>query len=86
VRIVGGDHRRLCAMSWSILLGMDGKHHVVPDEDMRKHRITIACWCRPKLDAQSADVVVHNAMDERERYEDKPQHHGGIGRADRPAN
>jgi hypothetical protein len=40
--------------------------HVVPRGDLREHDINKSCWCRP---TDEGDVVVHNAMDEREKYE-----------------
>ena len=55
-------------MSWQVITGADRLQHVVPERDMRPHRHSIDCWCRPSEDE---GVVVHNAMDERERYEEK---------------
>jgi len=40
--------------------------HCVPMDDLRDHRPTVMCWCRPVWDD---GVWAHNAMDERERYE-----------------
>lgn len=42
--------------------------HVYPVNDLREH-VThgIECWCKPRVDEY--DVVVHNAMDQREQWE-----------------
>lgn len=40
---------------------------VAPINDLRPHEIgKVECWCNPYMDG---DVLVHNAMDEREIYE-----------------
>jgi hypothetical protein len=49
--------------------GSDSRKHVVPKEDMRPHRNSIDCWCHPKVDDEDPFVIIHNSMDERERYE-----------------
>jgi len=33
---------------------------------MRPHRHSINCWCRPIHDREDGNVIIHNAMDERE--------------------
>lgn len=39
--------------------------HVVPLTDWREHVATVACWCRPRLDAQAYGVMhVHNSPTE----------------------
>lgn len=53
-------------MTWQIWTGSDGHQHVVPKDDMRPHRHSIDCWCRPKPDHEAEHVIVHNSMDERE--------------------
>jgi hypothetical protein len=40
-------------------------NHVYPLYDLRPHSLT-DCWCRPRDDK---GIVVHNSMDQRERYE-----------------
>jgi len=40
--------------------------HVYPLSDLRDHRLSADCWCKPELDE---GVVIHNAMDRRELYE-----------------
>ena len=39
---------------------------VAPNDDLMPHLAGPGCWCKPKWDE---DVLVHNAMDEREKYE-----------------
>lgn len=46
--------------AWAI----DG-NHVIPLDDLRPHSLT-DCWCQPFDDE---GVIVHNSMDQRERYE-----------------
>lgn len=43
--------------------------HVVPLGDFRQHELSRACWCHPKPDEQVPEVMIHNAMDQRERLE-----------------
>ena len=44
-----------------------GQLHVYPLNDLREHVLEgTTCWCHPKIED---DVVVHNAMDQRERSE-----------------
>ena len=45
---------------------MDDLVHVLPIKDLREHRCSVACWCKPELDD---GVVIHNSMDRREEYE-----------------
>lgn len=39
---------------------------VIPVDDLRPHECGLDCWCKPRVDD---DIVVHNALDKRERYE-----------------
>lgn len=41
--------------------------HVVPINDLKEHVLTINCWCNPE--EQEEGVLVHNAADGREDYE-----------------
>lgn len=56
-----------------------GDVHVYPIDDLSPH-VTGAgdgtnCWCGPVRDHEVEQVVVHNAMDERESYElGRPKH------------
>jgi len=40
--------------------------HVVPINDLKEHEQSEDCWCEPVVDG---GVVIHNAIDEREKYE-----------------
>jgi len=46
---------------------MSDRIHIIPTNDLREHSTDIHCWCRPVEDDEG--VIVHNAMDEREKYE-----------------
>ena len=51
------------------VLDMDNApYHVYPLNDLREHVVDeqLSCWCRPIDDD---GVIVHNAMDQREAYE-----------------
>ena len=52
-------------MTWEIVNGNDapGNRHVIPLDDLRKHRRSIDCWCHPVFDDQVPSVVILNAMD-----------------------
>lgn len=44
--------------------------HVVPVNDLREHVLCRSCWCHPTVDTDGGeDVVIHNALDQREKYE-----------------
>lgn len=49
---------------------VDSDIHVVPRDDLREHVPCISCWCRPESDATWESVVIHNALDGREAYEE----------------
>lgn len=44
--------------------------HVVPLNDWEPHQVGRACWCHPTTEDDEGLVVVHNALDGRESYED----------------
>lgn len=46
------------------------KYHVVPIGDLKEHETTESCWCNPVPDDEEPNVIVHNALDDRESYED----------------
>lgn len=51
--------------------------HIVPTWDIRGHVLDTKgelCACRPSYD-EGVELIVHNAFDERERYEDKARKH-----------
>lgn len=55
-------------MEWDVYCtGPD--HHVVPAEDLKPHVISERCWCAPYEDLIDIDVWIHNAMDQRELFE-----------------
>ena len=44
-------------------------YHVYPLNDLREHVLEgVNCWCHPRIDDEDG-LVVHNAADEREKYE-----------------
>ncbi len=54
----------------------DGNLHVTPEDDLREHILSLACWCHPTRDEAEPRVIFHHAMDQRERWETgelKPQ-------------
>jgi hypothetical protein len=51
------------------------KYHIVPIGDSRKHEIDAKCWCCPEEDEDDPDILIHNAMDGREDYEDGIRKH-----------
>ena len=53
---------------------MSEVYHVYPFDDLREHVThdwpTTQCWCRPEIhDVDAGTLVVHNSLDQRERYE-----------------
>lgn len=50
-------------MSWLVENNPD---EVSPLDDLRAHGSGMRCWCNPFMDG---DVIVHNALDGREKYE-----------------
>ena len=49
--------------------------HVVPIGDLREHESLPTCWCKPVQDEEEPNVWIHNAMDQRETYEDGRKMH-----------
>lgn len=43
--------------------------HVVPLNDLRDHEVSTACWCHPTPDEDEPQVILHHALDQREKYE-----------------
>lgn len=43
--------------------------HVVPLNDLRDHEASITCWCHPTPDEDEPQVILHHALDQREKYE-----------------
>lgn len=50
---------------------MDNSVHVVPVNDYREHELTNLCWCNPVEDEEETGLFIHNALDQRERFEEK---------------
>lgn len=54
--------------------------HVIPNNDERMHRVSMQCWCEPRVDWDNPDTglpwenggprVIHHAMDGREACEE----------------
>lgn len=49
----------------------DKSYHVYPIDDLKEHDLqTPNCWCKPTIETvNDISVIVHNALDEREKYE-----------------
>lgn len=55
--------------NWLIHHGSDATH-VLPINDLKSHYTNIKCWCHPEDHVDTDDdVIVHNSMDGRERFE-----------------
>lgn len=53
----------------SMYRSTDDLIHVVPLNDLREHEASITCWCHPTQDEEEPFVIIHNALDQREKYE-----------------
>ena len=49
-----GDEQALC--------------HIVPLGDFKEHEPSLGCWSHPRPHEDRSDLIMHNAMDQRERY------------------
>lgn len=60
------------ASAWAAGVEMDYPlhQHVVPLGDLREHVFEASCWCRPRPDEEEPFVLIHNALDGREAYEE----------------
>lgn len=47
-------------------LSQQNPPEVTPLNDLREHIEGVKCWCKPRMDE---DVIVHNSLDGREKYE-----------------
>lgn len=47
----------------------ESDQHVVPLMDLRPHVASRKCWCMPDEDVLIPNVVIHHAMDGREKHE-----------------
>ena len=43
--------------------------HIIPLGDFREHEVSCGCWCGPEPHPEYPDVMLHRALDQRERYE-----------------
>jgi len=43
--------------------------HIIPIDDYREHFVSIDCWCSPKRDDEEYELIIHNSMDGREKYQ-----------------
>lgn len=43
--------------------------HIIPLWDFREHEASCGCWCHPQPAEGYPEVMVHRALDGRERYE-----------------
>jgi hypothetical protein len=57
-------------MTWITTKVGRSDFHIIPLDDLREHDECKSCWCNPTLDTDCAEVVIHNAMDQRESYEE----------------
>ena len=57
------------------LMRLSNDIHVIPINDFRDHEETEHCWCRPQRDDEEPRVVIHNALDGREDYENGRKQH-----------
>lgn len=52
-----------------------GTYHVVPVGDLKEHKVSSDCWCKPVQDDEELNVWVHNSMDKRESHENGRKMH-----------
>lgn len=44
--------------------------NILPINDLRPHTECENCWCEPRIEQHGdSHMVIHNALDEREKYE-----------------
>lgn len=48
--------------AWQVFFGADHKRHLQPKDDIRQHRHSMKCWCKPTIDPNDERVMIHNAM------------------------
>lgn len=47
---------------------MSDRQHIWPLNDLREHQLSAQCWCKPYQDTL---LVIHNAADGREFFEEE---------------
>ena len=58
---------------------MVNRQHIYPKGDLREHQISAHCWCKPTCDTE---LVIHNAADGREFFEEEEREAFKQGLAD----
>jgi hypothetical protein len=54
---------------------LDNDWHLIPSGDMKPHRPSVRCWCKPEPEddspsqGESSMTWLHNSMDQRELFE-----------------
>lgn len=43
--------------------------HIIPLGDFKEHEPSCACWCHPRSHNEYPEVILHNAMDQRDKLE-----------------
>lgn len=43
--------------------------HIIPLGDFKEHQLSCGCWCHPRAHEEYPDVMLHNAMDQRDKLE-----------------
>ena len=62
-------------MNHSYIPYLCSQYHVYPEGDLREHRMSKDCWCKPTKDDEDWRVWVHHSMDGREAHENgRPKH------------
>lgn len=49
--------------------------NIIPLNDYREHDETNLCWCKPKRDIEEYKIIIHNALDKIEYYENAKMLH-----------
>lgn len=45
------------------------ERHVMPEGDLKLHKHSRDCDCKPQEDERESSVIIHNSYDQRESYE-----------------
>jgi hypothetical protein len=53
---------------WMVISDRETRH-VMPVMDLKAHEESASCWCRPVVEEGVPTVIVHHALDGRERSE-----------------
>lgn len=57
------------AKTWFVMPETVVPFHIVPDNDVKSHRLTIECECMPRMEevlGSPYPLIIHNAFDLRE--------------------